>query len=280
MGKYQSKKRKRKYKKIKGVKYLAYKLLKYYPSRYKTYTSALPRAKELLAQIKSSGERVNIRSFFKFQRKHRKPTTAPYLDEDLMNPDADNLYFNLGQIDEKIKTLSSNELFFQSTISDEDLPLIQGGKEQDIDFYKQYFSNFVNFLDQKRKSKEIDYNDIRIVCTAPEYDSKEKKWISKIVITDPNGEPLDEDLKKVIGDFNPNQLYLPSLSEIQKQEKESKKTKVSAELESQLKLEQERAKTKKAEEEIKKAEVIKKALELLEKGIITHEQFDNIINKL
>jgi hypothetical protein len=280
MGKYQSRKKKRKYKKIKGVKYLAYKLLKYYPSRYKTYTSALPRAKELLSQIKSTGERVNIKSFFKFQRKHRKPTIAPYLDDDLMSPDADNLYFNLGQIDEKIKTLSSNELFFQSTISDDDLPLIQGGKEQDVDFYKQYFSNFVNFLDQKRKSKEIDYDDIRIVCTAPEFDSKQKKWISKIVITDPNGNPLDDDLKKIIGEFNPNQLYLPTLSEIQKQEKETKKTKASAELEAQLKLEQEKSKTKKAEEEIKKAEVIKKALELLEKGIITHEQFDNIINKL
>jgi len=47
-----------------------------------------------------------------------------------------------------------------------------------------------------------------------------------------------------------------------------------------LQIEKERAKVKKSEEEIKKANVIQKALELLEKGIITHEQFDNIISKL
>ena len=285
MGKYQSYKRKKKHKKIKGVKYLAYKLIKYYPSRYKSYNQALPRARELYSQIRSEGDKVNVKSFFKYQRKHRKPKLQePYLDDDLKNPDADNFYYNLGQFGDKSKTLSSNELFFKSTISDSDLPLIQGGVDTDPDLYKKYFSNFVNFLDQKRKENEIDLTssgDIRIICTNPEYDENEGKWISNIIVTNSDGSELDEDYKKVIDQFDPNELYLTTSYEDWKKSKtETKPGKASADVEAQLQIKKEELKIKKAEEEIKKASVIQKALELLEKGLISHEQFDTIISKL
>ena len=214
------------------------------------------------------------------QRGYKKQIQVPYLDESLTNPSNETYYFNLGAFPGKIETLSSNEIFFDSSISNPELPMIQGGTQQSPDQYRKYFSNFVNYIDKQRSLKKIDYNDLRVICTPPERNPKTGVWTSRIIVTDPEGEELEPDLKQIIDNFDP----LAPVSEITpiKLGKDTQLPKGSTkeELEVIERIKATERDIEKSKEEQLKAQVIADALKMLQEGKISHETFDKILSKI
>lgn len=244
----------------------------------RTASSIYPNFKE--TPFKSLKKRQILtatpKGLLKTQRGYVKEV-APYLDDSLTTPSPDNYYFGLGTFPFDFKTLASNEIYFKSTISDPDLPLLQGGVDQPVDLYPRYFAPFVNFIDRSRKEGKIDYVDLHVICTEPEKDPKTNKWISTIIVTNPDGDELDPDLQGIIDEFDPTATYeeLPKPPPAEKKEKKAK-----PEDEITLQIEKERAKTAQAIAEEEKAKTIRLALEMLQKGQISHNTFDEIIGKL
>lgn len=298
MGKYQTGKRKskpkklkKKHKKLKGVKYIAYKLVKYFGKKYPTYSQALPRAKELKAEMDQRGMKVGVLSIFELQRKHRVPKEIPYIDTDLTSPD-DTYYFNLVNVVNGLSTKASNEIYFKSEVpGTEDLGLIQGGVEPTPGLYENYFKNFVSFIDLQRRNNLIDYSDIRVLCTEPVYDPTTKTWISRIVVTDPEGNydqnsQLDPSVQSVIDSFESEVKYiepsLPKLYEKKPKEKRAKGEDESVEIErikAQKELEIERLKAQTAIE-IEKEKTLQKAMEMVMQGKMTWERYDELLERL
>lgn len=298
MGKYQTGKKKskpkkpklRKSKKVKGVKYIAYKLIKYFGKKYPTYTKALPRAKELKAEMDARGMKVGVLSIFELQRKHRIPKEVPYIDDVLTSPD-DTYYFNLVNLINGLTTKASNEIYFRSEIpGSEGFGLIQGGTQQPDGLYAEHFKNFVSFIDQQRKNNLIDYGDLRVLCTQPEYDPKLKIWISRIVIADPSGNygkdsDLDAQVLGVLSAFDSETTYLetlPKLYEKKTKEKRSKSDDQAIEIEkikAQKEIEVERLKAQTAIE-IEKEKTLQKAMELVMQGKMTWERYDELLDRL
>lgn len=244
----------------------------------RTASSIYPNFKETPFKSLKKGQILSAKpkGLLKTQRGYVKEL-PPYIDDSLTTPSPDNYYFGLGTFPFDFKTLASNEVFFKSTISDPDLPLLQGGVDQPVDLYPKYFAPFVNFIDRSRKEGKIDYPDLHVICTEPEKDPETNKWISTIIVTNPDGEELDPDLQQLIDEFDPQQKYEPTP---QVPSKEKKPKKAQPEDEITLQIEKERAKTAQAQAEEEKAKTIRLALEMLQKGQISHSTFDEIIGKI
>lgn len=213
------------------------------------------------------------------QRGYKKQVQVPYLDESLTDPSNETYYFNLGAFPGKIETLSSNEIFFDSSISNPELPMIQGGTQQSPDQYRKYFSNFVNYIDKQRALKKIDYNDLRVICTPPVRNPKTGVWTSRIIVTDPFGEELEPDLKEIIDNFDPLTPISPEpIKPTGKGQLPKGSTKEELEVIERIKATE--LNIEKSKEEQIKAQVIADALKMLQEGKISHETFDKILSKI
>ena len=213
------------------------------------------------------------------QRGYKKQVQVPYLDESLTDPSNETYYFNLGAFPGKIETLSSSEIFFDSSISNPELPMIQGGTQQSPDQYRKYFSNFVNYIDKQRALKKIDYNDLRVICTPPVRNPKTGVWTSRIIVTDPFGEELEPDLKEIIDNFDPLTPISPEpIKPTGKGQLPKGSTKEELEVIERIKATE--LNIEKSKEEQIKAQVIADALKMLQEGKISHETFDKILSKI
>lgn len=274
--------KKRKYKKIKGVKYISQKLRKYFPKRYKTYSEALVRAYQIKDIISQRGQKVGVLAIFDVERIKRIPKQVPEFPESLSNPD-NRYYFAVYDLLNEISTETSNEIFFTSKIEDEDGYEIQGGTELPPLAYEDHFKNFVNFLESQRRINRIDYNDLRVLATPPIYNRSSKRWESEIIITDTDGNPdtIDPEVKKVINEFNPSVKYMGSPTPTPKKEK--KKTGATglspAEIEAQKEFAIEQLKSKERIE-IEKEKTLQKALDMVMSGKMSWERYDKLFAKL
>lgn len=187
-------KKKRIYKpKYKGVRYIA-KALKYYQSKkYPNYNKALPDARKFLAEIKSSGQKVKLSSIWNLSRNRRqkgtgKKTKAPKIDKNLLEI---KKYFELIDYPTWIARCS-NEIWFVSNIIPDYVSDIQGGS---IITYEEYFSSFVNYINSIKALTNIEDNDYetswRVTCTEPYENSATKRWESKIITVDADGDEFD-----------------------------------------------------------------------------------------
>ena len=129
--------------KNKGVRYIASKLNKYFEKKYPTKQSASVKAKEILSKLKSNGEKVTIKNISKLIRTPRgtnpKKGVAPIIYRELAEP---NEYFALVQYPDWIQA-TTNEVWFDSKISPEGMPMIQGGSKVDYNYFRA-FVDYVN----------------------------------------------------------------------------------------------------------------------------------------
>lgn len=275
--------KKRKYKKIKGVKYISQKLRKYFPKRYKTYSEALVRAYQIKDIISQRGQKVGVLAIFDVERIKRIPKQVPEFPESLSNPD-NRYYFAVAEMLNEISTETSNEIFFTSNIEDEDGYELQGGTELPSLAYENNFKNFVDFLETQRRINRIDYNDLRVLATQPIYNRSSKRWESKIIITDTEGNPdtLDPEVKKVVDEFNPNVKYkITSSQEVSKKgKKKIGSTGLSqAEIDAQKEIAIQQLKSNERKE-INKQKTLQKALDMVMANKMSWERYDELFAKL
>jgi len=179
----------KKRKQTKGVRYIAKVLNKYQKKKYSTYNSALPDARKILSEIKSktgADGRVNIKNIWQYSRSRRdkKEDKIPYVHSDLLTAD---WYFNL-KLYPSLIDASSNKVFFTSTLSPKNSPIIQGGTKVD---YDQYFAAFVTYINKiiantDRSRYEAEFN---VICTPPKQNpNKGNRWESTIQCIDEYGD--------------------------------------------------------------------------------------------
>jgi hypothetical protein len=134
-------------------------------------------------------------------------------------------YYDLADLIGAIETQVPNDVYFVSQLAGSEGVTIQGGTkiEPSIDaFYTQNFQNLVAYLDKQRnlgQFKDDSGGDFRIVCTPAVKDKKNNRWISQIVMTDPDGnefgsDDFDPDASGIMDEFNPNEKYASEPSKI------------------------------------------------------------------
>lgn len=179
-------------KKLKGVRYVANVLKKYFKKKYPTYNSALPKAREVYTQLTSTGQKITVANIQFLIRKRRigKPgEKAPLLFYKLTSPEP---YFELVKYSQYI-SVTTSEVYFISDIFNEGVDYIQGGTKSK---YKDTFQGLVNFSNRQASEKQItDSDDIEIyvMCTRPVKGTGtlQGKWVSRIVTTDASGVEQD-----------------------------------------------------------------------------------------
>lgn len=168
----------------KGVRYIAKTLSKYQKHKYGNRVQALPSARDIYEKINANGEKVSVKNIWKYSRS-RKPekNPRPILPEFLLQQ---RPYFELLDYDVWVKR-SPNNVFFESTLSPSDLPLIQGGETLDVNLYFGDFISFCNSLKQQTDPNESRYvTEWQVMCTEPVLINK--VWTSTIICVNENGD--------------------------------------------------------------------------------------------
>jgi len=250
--------KKRKYKKkYKGTRYIAKVLQKYGGKKYKKYSDALSKSRSVLQELNAKGQKVRVSNILDVTRKHREPKERPRLLPNLQSPQP---YFALTDYPTDIFRTSS-EITFISDLFNKDVEEIQGGERPS---YRKYFSGFVNHLNKTIKERENAY-DFRVVCTPPEYDKKNKKWISKIIAIDPDGEETDFGYEPTTGlEGGPEITPPPS-------KKEPKPTKINKSDEERI---------KELDLKLTKEKSIQQVRELFLKGLINKKEYKDEIDRI
>jgi hypothetical protein len=184
------KKKKSAYKrKVKGVRYIASVLAKYFKKAYKNKRIALPRAREILLLLSESKTKVTVASIMSFERKSKIVVTSKKveLDGELLIPQP---YFNLQDYPAYILR-SEKGVVFKSKLIPSGLPEIQSGE---LISYEEYFRPFVNYINKMASLTDKDDNryetDWLVVCTEPALDSK-GRLVSEIISLDNIGDEVD-----------------------------------------------------------------------------------------
>jgi hypothetical protein len=176
----------------KGVRYIASKLNKYFKKKYPTKKGALPKAKEVLSQLKSNGEKVTIKNISKLIRTPRGTTPKkglpPTIFRELSTPKE---YYNLADYPNWIQ-LTTNEVWFDSKISPEGMPMIQGGSSVE---YNDYFKSFVDYANEMVALSDGDIDSLNmeylVVCTKPNKKNPRGRWESQIICIGTDGIPYN-----------------------------------------------------------------------------------------
>ena len=176
----------------KGVRYIASKLNKYFVKKYPSKKSASEKAKEILLTLQTSGEKVTIKNISKLVRTPRgsrpKKGEAPKIYRELATPSE---YYQLANYPSWIQ-LTTNEVWFDSKISPEGLPMIQGGTSIE---YSDYFKSFVDYANEMVALSEGDIDSLNmeylVVCTKPNQKNPRKRWESQIICIGSDGMPYN-----------------------------------------------------------------------------------------
>jgi len=178
--------------KIKGVRYIAEKLNKYFVKKYPSKKSASEKAKEILLTLNSNGEKVTIKNISKLIRTPRgsspKKGEAPKIYRELAIPSE---YYQLANYPNWIQ-LTTNEVWFDSKISPDELPMIQGGASIE---YSDYFKSYVDYANEMVALSEGDIDSLNmeylVVCTKPNKKNARKRWESQIICIGTDGMPYN-----------------------------------------------------------------------------------------
>ena len=185
--------RKPKYKaKYKGVRYIAKALAKYQKKQYPSYKEALPDAKKYLQDLKSNSEKVTLKNLWKYSKKPKSDkgskSKAPVIDKNLLDT---SFYFELVDYPTWILRCP-NTVYFTSNLVSNKFPIIQGVTVVD---YDDYFAPYVNFINGMKGLTNPDDNryetDWLVTCTEPRWNNATKRWESKILSVDSNGNEFD-----------------------------------------------------------------------------------------
>lgn len=267
-------------KKYKGVRYVAKVLKKYYPKRYKNQREALGQAREVFQKLQTQGRKTRVVDILDLTRKHRgkpevkkpeAPTAKPLLFYKFF---LDTYYFDLQNYPADIQS-TTNEITFVSKLFNEGVTEIRGGSRPE---YNKTFSSFVNYINKNLTSRDDAYEYL-VKGTSPEWNPETQRWESRIISIDPTGEETD------FG-YRPTPTKAPTKEEIEEIDKkiiepskvepspksESKSSR-EKELELELLIEKEKTAAKKAENQ-------KALIELFKDGLLSKEEFKDLMNKI
>ena len=222
----------------------------------------------------------------------KKEDKLPTFPSELSEPD-ERYYWGLFDMLTIIQneTLKDDNLFFKSELSGQEDLLIQGGVKIEPtleEFYQKNFKNFVNFLDQQRKTDKIDLgsgSELRIIATQPVKDKD--RWVSTIKIVNTEGNTdISDELRDALEEYSPEQKYEGSAKPKLTKVKEPSPLKLSAS--EQIEMEKINATERVAIEKIKSEERVR--LERVAKmdkyyqdalaGKITWERYDKLVDDL
>lgn len=201
MAKVSGKKNNKPARKKKGLSYLASILRRYYPKRYPKgkigYALSLQRAREIKIELEKrpdeKSRRFTVRNMFSVERKTRIPK-EPIASEPKLPS-----YYTEGipywELDPKVfwkdvKDDLPTSLFIKSKISRDDLPILQGGvdnqlekQKENIEFYAEYFQDFVKWGNQMAdldpNTSSDSPNLVYFCLTTPVL--KNDKWVSYLI---------------------------------------------------------------------------------------------------
>lgn len=193
-----SKKQKKSKRAKKGVRYIAQKLRKYYPKRYKNFNEALVKARiiksELDLRSDEKTKRVNLRNIFSIERipKKTKEDEPKIPDEFYI---AKN-YFEVVDVPFRIQAQLPNNVYVESKISSEKLPLLKGMTDNQKN-YKEATGNdlaedyFKDFLDYGNELQRLSDNQYPMFFVYLPPIRKNGKWVMYLVSSDDEGIKCD-----------------------------------------------------------------------------------------
>lgn len=198
----------------KGVRYIAQKLRKYYPKRYKNFKEALIKSRVIFDELKQrtdeKSKRVNLRNIFSIERIPKKPKDEePTIPSGFYEP---KYFFDIGNEFDLIYRQLPENVFIESKVSKSNLPQLQGDKDNETNIQTEYQSDpyelyFKDFVDYGNKLLELsggqssDYVNLYYVYTKPI--RKNGKWVMYIITSD------DEGIQCDFG-FDPDDFSLPN----------------------------------------------------------------------
>jgi hypothetical protein len=200
-------------KKFKGTRYVANVLRKYFKKKYPSYSSALPKAREVYAQLKSEGKNVTVANVESLIRKKRGAKQKGKALELFYKLQQAAPYFELIKYPAYILT-TTNEITFISELFNDGVNEIQGGQKVDYRDTFQQFVNYCNKLHSQQRISDSQEIQVYVVCTPPEQDKSSKKWISRIISVDDQG--LEDDFGFIPGPQNVQIPYEKSKQQKQK----------------------------------------------------------------
>jgi len=269
----------------KGISYIARTLRKYYPSRYKNYSDALTRARELSVELSDAGLRVTVRNIKSLSKLSNDVVSKTIqISERLLVP---SHYFDITDYSSLI-SLESDKILFSSKVSSPDLPPIKGGGVAE---YQKYFKPFVDYMNKVQASynDSVYHTELFVKVTTPVFNKKSKLYNCFIVSCDADGEendygfnPSDVNLSDLPNDLIVSDSGVPKIDKEPKKQTETLKNegsdiKSDAVKLKELDVELEKEKTKQATVRL---ESMKTILELMKEGVLSKTEAKQLIAKL
>lgn len=185
-------------KRYKGIKYVAEALTKYSKSQFGNYKSALPKAREIVKELKQSKTKITLKSIFTISVKPKRvKKTKPELPIELQQP---SYYFELVDYPNYI-SLCPSDIWFKSKLFPQGVPMIQGGTTPDYNDYFMFYVAYCNVLaKQENKEDNVYDHEWQVRCTDVVYNRSRKRWETEIISIDGTGSPADYG-------FNPKEPY-------------------------------------------------------------------------
>ena len=203
----------------KGIRYIAQKLRKYYPKRYKNFNEALIKSRVIFAELNTrtdeKSKRVNLRNVFSVERIPKKPKDLePQIPSTFFQS---KYFFDIGNEFDLINLQLPDNVYIESKISKSNLPQLKGDADNETniqnefqsDPYELYFKDFVDYgnkmLELSRGgggSEEASSSDVTCFYTYTKPIRKNGKWVMYIISSD------DEGIQCDFG-FDPDDFSLP-----------------------------------------------------------------------
>jgi len=194
----------------KGVRYIAQKLRKYYPKRYKNFNEALIKSRliksELDLRSESKEKKVNLKNIFSIERIPKKIKDLEPNIPDLFY-EAKN-YFEIIDVPFQISSQLPDNVYVESKISKSNLPLLQGMTDNEEKYKSETGNNleedyFKDFLDYGNDLQKLSDNKYPMFFVFLPPIRKNGKWVMYLVSSD------DEGIKCDYG-FDPEIKTIPS----------------------------------------------------------------------
>jgi hypothetical protein len=249
-------------KKISGINDVASVLKRYAPNKFKTTVSAKEKAREIIGQLKDEAKlkknkRITVKSILSLTRKKKEQKPVFELPESLLKVDN---YFALVGYPSEILTKVDNRIRFKSLISEDGLPMIQGGSEPD---YATYFNAFVEWCNKMAALTDVNRYESNwfVRCTEPDSD-----LISYIIPCTENGKKFfygfdTKKIKAVPKEFIGKDVEKPKE---QPEEKVAEKKQVETDKEIELSKERQRESKQEAETAKEKKELLKDKMKAIQ----------------
>ena len=198
----------------KGVRYIAQKLKKYYPKRYKNFNQALEKARQIKLELSlrsdANSKKIILKNIFSIERIPRNPKDEyPKIPEKFY--DAYN-YFSIIDVEEEIQFQLPENVYVKSKISKEDLPLLRGltdnqelfKLESGENLQEEYFSDFIKWGNDLQLLSDNKYP---LFYTFLPPIRENGKWVMYLVSSDDDGIKcdygFDPEIKK-----SPTEIYI------------------------------------------------------------------------